>query len=243
VALLATIEKMHQSVLSGKEARVEERTHFEDREVDVACGAERVIRKVRMGATAPRSGASAATDEVTQTIEITPAGLSLVATEPARAAPAAEEDPEIERWRVHDLSSRGYGLILDHAAAETLLLNGLIALLNHETGGWIVGSIVRKRPSRTRGEVLAGVEVLSYRPIAVELLPLKGGEPVAALYLPGADKSGKHDSLLVQSGQFDAGGTFGIRVGEGDFRLRLNRIIRKGADWINARFEIEAKKS
>jgi hypothetical protein len=141
------------------------------------------------------------------------------------------------------LSSRGYGLILDHTAADTLLLNGLIALLNHETGGWIVGSIVRKRPSRIRGEVLAGVEVLSYRPIAIELLSVNGGEPVAALYLPGSDKSGKHDSLLVQSGQFDAGGTFGIRVAESDFRVRLNRIIRKGADWINARFEIEAKKS
>ena len=244
VVLLATIEKLHQSVLSGNEARVEERTHFEDREVDVVCGAERVIRKVRMGAPAPRSGAPAAIHEVTQTIEITPAGLSLVATQPAQAAASAVEvDPEIERWRVHDLSSRGYGLILDNAAADTLLLNGLIALLNHETGGWIVGSIVRKRPSRTRGEVLAGVEVLSYRPIALELLSVKGGEPVPALYLPGADKSGKHDSLLVQAGQFDAGGTFGIRVGEGDFRVRLNRIIRKGADWINARFEIEAKKS
>jgi len=243
-ALLATIEKLHQSVLSGNEARVEERTHFEDREVDVVCGSERVMRMVREEAPSARAGSAVTTTELTQTIEITPAGLSLVSAQPApAAAPVFENHPEVERWRVHDLSSRGYGLIVDHAAAETVRLNGLIALLNHESGGWIIGSVVRKRPSRVRGEVLAGVEVLSYRPIPVDLAPLDGSEALQALYLPGADKSGKHDSLLVRGSQFDAGGTFSIRSGEGDFRVRLNRIIRKGADWINARFEIEAKKS
>jgi hypothetical protein len=243
VALLATLEKLHQSVLSGNEARVEERTHFEDREVDVACGADRVMRKVREGRPAARAP-SAAKDEGTQTIEITPSGLSLRPSEPSAAAPAGPaDDPEIERWRVQDLSSRGYGLIVDHEAAEAVLLNGLIALLNHETGGWIVGSVVRKRPSRVRGEVLAGIEVLAYRPIAVDLVPSKGGDAIAALYLPGGDSSGKHDSLLVRSGDFDSGRSFTIRTGDAEFRVRLNRIIRKGADWLNARFEIEAKKA
>jgi len=241
VSLLATIEKLHQSVLSGNEARVEERTHFEDREVDIVCGAERVIRKVREGARA-RAAAPATAAEVTQTIELSPSGLSLVAAEPAPETAPAEVDPEIERWRVHDLSSRGYGLIVDHAVAETVPVNGLIALANQDTGGWILGSVVRKRPSRVRGEVLAGIEVLSYRPIAVELVPV-GGEPIAALYLPGADTTGKHDSLLLAIGHFDSGRGFALRMPEGEYKLRLNRIIRKGADWINARFEIEAKKA
>lgn len=143
---------------------------------------------------------------------------------------------------MHDLSSRGYGLILDHAAAEALPINGLIALANQETGGWILGNVVRKRPSRVRGEVLAGVEVLSYRPIAVELAPA-GGEPVAALYLPGEDTTGKHDSLLLGTSHFDSGRGFALRLPEGEYKLRLNRIIRKGSGWINARFEIESKKA
>ena len=240
VALLASLEKLHQSVLSGNEARVEERTHFEDREVDVVCGADLVMLKVNEGpraTSAPATGAS----EHSETIELTPSGLSLVAHEASGPA-AAEIDPDVQRWRVHDLSSRGFGLLVDHAVAETLPVNGLIALANQETGGWILGSVVRKRPSRVRGEVLVGIEVLSYRPIAVQLQP-PGGEALTALYLPGSDTSGKHDSLVISAGHFDSGRAFTIRVPEGEFRIKLNRIIRKGADWINARFEIEAKKA
>ena len=247
VALLATIEKLHQSVLSGNESRIEERTHFEDREVDVVCGTERVMRRVREGAPRASTAGTISTADLTQTIEITPAGLSLVSSQPAPEMPPhadpCDGDPELERWRVHDLSSRGYGLVIDHTASDAVLLNGLMALLNQETGGWILGSVVRKRPSRVRGEVLVGVEVLAYRPIAVELAPVDGGQPTAALYLPGGDSSGKHDSLVVGSGRFDSGRAFAIRTQDGEFRVRMNRIIRKGADWINGRFEIESKKA
>jgi hypothetical protein len=245
VALLATIEKLHTSVLAGAESRIEERTHFEDREVDMVCGAERVMRKAREGAPRTRSQPVAAPSDLAQTIELSPAGLSVVPAPddtPASAA-AYEGDPEIERWRVHDLSSKGYGLIVDHSAADAIALNGLIALLNQETGGWIAATVVRKRPSRVRGEILVGVEVLAYRPIPVELEPAGGGPATPALYLPGADSSGKHDSLLVRAGQFDSGRVFAISTPEGEFRLRMNRIIRKGADWINGRFEIESKKA
>jgi hypothetical protein len=240
VAMLASLEKLSQSVLAGNEARVEERTHFEDREVDVVCGAALVMRKVGEG---PRANAlpMAGSSGHSETIELTPSGLSLVAHEPVPAA-AAETDPDVQRWRVHDLSSRGFGLIVDQAIAEALPVNGLIALANQETGGWILGNVVRKRPSRVRGEVLAGIEVLSYRPIAVQLQPA-AGEATVALYLPGSDTSGKHDSLVIPAVRFDSGRTFVIREPEGEFRIKLNRIIRKGADWINARFEIEAKKS
>jgi hypothetical protein len=249
VTLLATIEKLYRSVLAGAESRIEERTHFEDREVDVVCGAERVLRRVREGAPLAPSGvaSSSAVQYVTQTIEITPSGLSVVPAEPVATATtvdfALDADSEIERWRVHDLASRGFGLIIDHTASDGVLLNGLLALLNHETGGWILGSVVRKRPSRVRGEILVGVEVLCYHPIAVELVPASGAAPIQALYLPGGDSSGKHDSLVVREGQFDSGRPVTIRTQEGEFRIRMNRIIRKGADWLNARFEIEGKKA
>jgi hypothetical protein len=144
---------------------------------------------------------------------------------------------------VHDLSSNGYGLIVDQHGSEAILLNGLIALLNQETGRWIVGSVVRKRPSRVHGEILVGVEVLAYHPVTVELDPGSGGAPTHALYLPGTDTSGKLDSLVVRSGEFDSHRVFAIRVAEAEYRVRMNRIIRKGADWINARFEIDSKKS
>jgi hypothetical protein len=240
-ALLAIIEKLHRSVLAGNEARVEERTHFEDREVDVACGTERVMRKVRDGAAVTGGPATGATASA-QTFELSPSGLSLSAPE-SQPAGVPLADPELERWRVQDLSSRGYGLIVEHASAESLPVGQLIALLNQETFGWILGNVVRKRPSRVRGEVLAGVEVLAYRPIAVELVSGVPEEAAPALYLPGADSMGKQDSLVVRAADFDSRRPYVIKTPEGAYRIRMNRIIRKGADWINARFEIESKKA
>lgn len=243
VALLAIIEKLYQSIVAGSENRIEERTHFEDREVDVTVGVERVMRKVRERRAAHVPAALAAEDSATQTFEITPAGLS-VADQPMAAPPAAAAgDPEVERWRVQDLSSKGYGLIVDRAFSDAVLLNGLLALQNHETGGWIVGSVVRKLANRVRGEMLVGVEVLSFRPIPVDLAPAAGGPPTMALYLPGTDTNGKLDSILVRAGEFAASNGYVIRTGGAEYRIRLNRIINKGADWIKARFEIEAKQA
>ena len=244
VALLAIIERLYDSVLAGTENRIEERTQFEDREVDVTLGIERVMRKVRAGPV-KSAGATpvAAASAMAETIEITPSGMERVAAGGAAAAEPAPEDPEIERWRVQDLSSRGYGLLVERGASDSAMLNGVIGLLNHESGGWIVGSIVRKQANRVRGEMLVGVEVLSYRPIPVELAPVGGGEAMQALYLPGTDTNGKLDSILLRAGQFASDTAYTLAAGGSTYQVRLNRILKKGADWIRARFEIEAKKA
>jgi hypothetical protein len=244
VALLAIIEKLYHSILAGSENRIEERTHFEDREVDVVIGIERVMRKMREApskATRPALAAAPAAS-MADTIELSPTGLSLFENA-APASHATEEpaDPDIERWRVYDLSSKGYGLLVDRAASELVLLNGIIALRNHETGGWIVGLAVRKLANRVRGEILVGVEVLAYRPLPVDLVPAAGGPAVPAVYLPGLDTNGKLDSVIVGVGAFRSDQAYLIEAGGPKYRVRLNRIIRKGADWLKARFEIEAK--
>ena len=242
VSLLAIIEKLYNSILAGSENRIEERTHYEDREVDVALGIDVILRKVREApstASAPRAAAAPAA-ALAETIEITPSGMS-VAAQPSGSAAAEEApaDPDIERWRVYDLSSKGYGLLVDRAASELVLLNGIIALRNHETGGWIVGTIVRKLANRVRGEILVGVEVLAYRPIPVDLAA--SGTATPALYLPGVDPNAKLDAILVRAGDFRSNQSASIKVGGSQYRVRLNRIIRKGADWVKARFEIESK--
>jgi len=241
-ALLDAVEKLRHSIVTGGTSRLEERTPFQDREVDVAAGIDRVMRKVRE---APQAGRGAAAPAVAgmQMVDASAAGLSALAADPLIAAAMVEApaaDPDVERWRVQDLSVRGYGLLVDRAAAEAALLNGVVALRNQETGGWIIGTIVRKYPNRGRGEFVIGVDVLSYRPIPVDLLP-DGVHAVPALFLPGTDAGGKADSLLMPLGDFRSGSRFMIRVRGTRYRVRLNRIIRKGADWISARYEIEAK--
>jgi len=121
-----------------------------------------------------------------------------------------------------------------------VMLNGVIGLRNHETGGWIVAMVVRKLANRGRGEILAGVEVLSYRPVPVTMQPA-GGPPAAALYLPGRDDNGRQDAVLMRATDFHAGDRFVLPVGVAKYHIRLNRVIRKGPDWITARFEIEKK--
>ncbi|HEX4780972.1 MAG TPA: hypothetical protein VH301_09485 [Usitatibacter sp.] len=239
IALLTIIEKFHQSILAGSENRIEERTHFEDREVDVIVGMERVMRKMREAPAAPASPVPAFAPAPADTIEIS-SGLSLTATD-ATAQPESPADPDLERWRVYDLSSKGYGLLVDRPEAEMLLLNGIIALRNHESGGWIVGTIVRKLANRASGGILVGVEVLAYRPIVVDGAPYSGGTPLQAIYLPGIEPNGKLDSILVRMSDFRSDQSFELKAGGALFRIRLNRVIRKGADWIKARFEIEAK--
>jgi hypothetical protein len=241
VALLAILEKLYHSILAGSEKGIEERTHFQDREVDVVLGIERVLRKMRE-ATGPQAPAGAApTASVAETIELSPSGMSLVAAPSPEAPAEAPADPDLERWNVHDLSSKGFGLLVEGVAAEQVPLNGILALRNHESGGWILATVVRKLANRVNGATLVGVEVLSYRPIAIELAAASGGASTAAIYLPSTEPNGKLDSIVVRVGEFRSDQGLVIKAGTRQFRVRLNRIIRKGADWIRARFEIEAK--
>ena len=241
VALLAIIEKLHESILAGSENRIEERTHFEDREVDVTVGIERVMKKTREKPSLAQASPVAA-PAAADTIELSPSGVTLQTSAGiGDAADAAAADPEVERWHVFDLSSKGYGLLVDRAAAENVMLNGVLALRNHETGGWIIGTVVRKLANRVRGEILIGIEVLSYRPIPVQLAGADGGPAVMALYLPGRDDNGKQDAILVRANDFRTNQHLVLAIGGAKYQIRMNRVIRKGSDWIKARFEIEKK--
>lgn len=240
VALLAIVEKLYQSMLAGAENRIEERTRFEDREVDVVVGLEKVLARIRRGPEPAPAAAATPGPAVTEMVEISPSGLSLTAVETG-AAPAVAMDPDLQTWRVKDLSSKGYGLLVDKASADGVMLNGVIGLRNQATGGWIVGCVVRKLANRVRGEILAGVEVLSFRPLRVALEPAEGGPAVEALYLPGYDGLGKLDSILVRTADFSATTGYRLVAGGATYRIRLNRIVKKGADWVRARFEIESR--
>lgn len=237
VALLAIIEKLYESMLAGAENRIEERKDFEDREIDVVVGIERVLAKIRLG---PAPAPAAATRATTEMVEISPSGLSLTSIE-TPAVPGPSIDPDLQTWRLKDLSSKGYGLLVDKASADTVMLNGIIGLQNQQSGGWILGTVVRKLANRVRGEILAGIEVLSYRPLRVEIAPAAGGDAVEALFLPGLDTNGKFDSVVVRAADYSANTPYNLVAGGATYRIRLNRIVKKGADWVRARFEIETK--
>jgi hypothetical protein len=246
VALLAIIERLYQSILAGSDNRIEERTQYEDREIEVVIGIARVFEQYRRGPAAPAHKPRAAAIQA-DTFEISDAGLTL-----APAAPAEPSDDlifggdeEILSWRVNDLSSKGFGLLADRGISDEVILNGLIGIRNQENPGWMLGRVVRKLPNRVKGEVLVGVEVMHFRPARVELQPLvektPAGAPVEALFCDGDDPGGKLDALVMRVQDFSSEHGFHLTSGGSRFQIRLNRIVAKGADWIKARFEIEAK--
>jgi hypothetical protein len=246
VALLAIIEKLYQSIIAGSENRIEERTHFEDREVDVSVGVERVMRKVREAPTIPEaSPAPAFSLPASDTIELSPAGLSLV--EPGAGAsdsPAsAPSDPEVERWRVHDLSSKGYGLIVDRASSDAVLLNGSSPCRTTRpaagsSAAWCASSPTAcaarcwsaSRCSRTvRSRSSSRRAPADPRP---RRSTSRGRTPTASRTRSWCARANSARRTATS-----------VRTAGSEYRIRLNRIIKKGADWIKARFEIEAKQS
>jgi len=153
-----------------------------------------------------------------------------------------DADAGVERWRVQDLSSNGYGLVVERTAADAVMLHGVVGVRNQANGRWIACTVVRKLANRARGEMLVGLEVLSYTPLPVDLVPgAGGGEPSAALYLPGQEPAGKQDTILAHARDFAAGGPFLIHAGGAVWRVAMSRIVSRGSDWIRARFVIESK--
>jgi hypothetical protein len=111
----------------------------------------------------------------------------------------------------------------------------------------MIGVIVRKLTQRTLGETLIGVEILSYRPLSISLTrhannhfdeSLESVAPIPSLYLPNSDPVGKADILVLPAGDFGLKNVFDLQTKFFRYRVRINRVIRKGTDWIGLRFEV-----
>ena len=61
------------------------------------------------------------------------------------------------------------------------------------------------------------------------------------VYGKAIEGNGKLDSIVVRAADFSATTPYRLSAGGGAYRIRLNRIAKKGSDWIRARFEIEAR--
>jgi len=216
VALLSTVERLYLTLLQASASRLEERTSITDREAEVRLGFADAQRAIS-GADDPAPGA----------------------------------DPRWTRWKLHDMSSRGIGLMVPRVTGERVGIGQLLAMRPDGFPHWLVGVIVRKMTQRTRGETLLGVELLSYRPLAVGLqryahardaAPDTTSAPLAALFLPGRDEDGKGDVLAVPAGDFGLKNVLSLTADGVQFRVRINRVLRKGGDWIALRYEVIGRK-
>lgn len=218
-ALLSAIERLYNNILAKSGNRIAERTQVQDKVVEVVLGYEAVL--------AAMSGNGASSG-----------GLSL--------EPAANEDTT-ERWQVHDFSTSGMGLLVDRATGDVVPLQTLIAVRAGDSKPWAIGSIVRKLTNRVQGQTLIGIELLANRALPVRLNRTAQTAPATpefmeALYLPGKDTDGKRDFLVLRQSDFAARNAFEIASRGTHYRVRLNRAVKKGTDWIAMRFEVDNKR-
>lgn len=233
VALLSNIERLYQSILAKSGNRIEERTPAQNLEVEVVTGLAAIMQALGRDGAAASSGAG-----------------SSLGPEPARSSTATKnEDGPPEIWKVHDFSSTGFGLLIDRTAGEHAALHNLIALRQPGAAHWALGAIVRKLTNRAQGKTLVGVEILSYRPLAVTLKRVTKTEAqtdsaaaTRALYVMGRDGDGKRDFLVLRLADFASRNVFEIPIQAIHYRVRLNRAVKKGPDWIALRFEVDNKR-
>ena len=176
--------------------------------------------------------------------------LSLDLSSAASTPQAPANDTRWTRWRIHDMSSKGVGLMVERTSGERIGVGQLLALKPDGFKHFMLGVIVRKLTQRTIGETLVGVEILSYRPLPITLARYLNARdtsldpetaPIAALYLPGRNPDGKSDILVLPAGNFGLKNVFELPSKTERFRVRINRVLRKGSDWVGLRFEVIGK--
>jgi len=231
VALLTTVERVYESILAKSGNRIAERTQAENLTMEVMLGFDSVLN-----AAENLSGYK-------------PRGFGRASGSPPPPQPAgdAESSGATARWKVHDYSSSGFGLLVDRATGECVPLQTLIALRTPGAPYWSLGSIVRKLTNRVQGQTLIGIEMLSFRPLPVRLNRAQGAEAVGpatlqALYIAGKDAEGKRDFMVIRQSDFASRNLFEVAARGTHYRLRLNRAVKKGTDWIALRFEVDNKR-
>ncbi len=254
VALLSTIERLYTTLLQASASRIEERKPVENLVADVRLGfedARQAVDNAPPGAV-PAIEAPAHTEADGMKF----GDLELSMDVPALSdmhdmSPTPTPDTRWSRWKIHDMSSKGIGLMVDRVTGERISVGQLLAVRPDGFGNFMLGVIVRKLTQRTVGETLLGVEILSYRPLPVTLyryghardaMPDASSPPIPAMYLPGRDQEGKSDVLVLPSGDFGLKNVFSLPTKSVNFRVRINRVLRKGGDWVGLRFEVIGKK-
>jgi len=163
----------------------------------------------------------------------------------------ADEPLRVEEtiWPLHDRSPSGLGARLPLDMEDKAPLGALMAFRDDEDVPWELGNIVRRIRAAEDSVWVVGVRRLSDAPVAIELgvdsdrlmLETKaGGTP--AVYAPINADAGRIDGLIVSPEIFSDRSDFLLPTQGSAFRIRANRVIDRGADWVRFGFEVLGKK-
>ncbi len=244
VALLTNVERVYKSLLDRSVSHIEERQLVANVSADVRIGFDAV--RTAIAGDADETGVSHAPNMKFADLELSLSAANETTTEAETQNDAAHGT----RWKIHDMSSKGLGLLVERGIGEAVNVGELLAIKPFGEVHWMLGVLVRKLTQRTVGETLLGVEILCLRPLPItlrqfaQLADSKSDPsipPTSALYLPGLEEHGRADIIVMPDRDVGLKSIFGLAAMSSKYRLRINRVLRKETGWMGVRFEVLGK--
>lgn len=190
----------------------------------------------------PRTLATGENIEVVSGFDRVMAALNAQDDADAAAQPQA-------KWMLHDRSESGLGALLPEDTGASMQLGALVAYRASADEDWQLGTIVRRVRATDETFWLAGIKRIGDAPVALELkshpdLTQPQTDPApdcAAIYASLNSGAGRIDSLLLAEQAFTGGGLYRLPTRGGAFRIKMNRVIDRGDDWVRVGFEVLGK--
>ena len=255
VALLTNVERVYKSLLDKSVSHIEERQLVANISADVRIGFDAVRSAIagdinEVVATGGRDAGGSNANAPTMKFADLELSLSPANKMQASEAGTLHDVAPPARWKIHDMSSKGIGLLVERGIGEAVSVGELLAIKPFGEVHWMLGVLVRKLTQRTVGETLLGVEILCLRPLPITLRqfaqladskPDPSISPTRALYLPGLEEHGRADILVMPDSDMGLKNIFGLTAMSSKYRLRINRVLRKETGWMGVRFEVLGK--
>ena len=255
VALLTNVERVYKSLLDKSVSHIEERQLVANISADVRIGFDAVRSAIagdinEVVATGGRDAGGSNVNAPTMKFADLELSLSPANKMQTSEAGTLHDVAPSARWKIHDMSSKGIGLLVERGIGEAVSVGELLAIKPFGEVHWMLGVLVRKLTQRTVGETLLGVEILCLRPLPITLRqfaqladskPDPSISPTRALYLPGLEEHGRADILVMPDSDMGLKNIFGLTAMSSKYRLRINRVLRKETGWMGVRFEVLGK--
>jgi len=255
VELLDRLERVWSLAWMGQDQRVHRRERVEDGYLEVVRGLTElcmVTRRETEGGGETRTGKPLSAAEE---MDIKIYGFVTERTR-ERLAEAPGQAGGVEKWKLFDRSSSGFGTVLPVGGESGLRAGLLLGVRLTGTRRWGAGVVARRVALRDSGEIFVGVEVLSPTPVIVSIEPAgrelavasplnipAGRENQWALFLPGAADQGRPDTLVIDTSMYSTARQFQLTARNVSYVIRMNRILGKGEGWQRVGFEVLAKRS
>ena len=158
---------------------------------------------------------------------------------------------EYETWVVNNESDGGYGAVLPVVENDWIRLDVLVGLRPERADHWQL-AVVRRLSRVGDGQMYAGLQVLAYSPVAVEIkqrdsrnsgYTIQGVDAATMLsnglgvFTPAKSNPQKVNGLVMRSADYAQDKPLTMISMGRELKVRTREMLAKGTDWVWARVE------